>query len=64
MVGASDRVKMGILGHTKPAQSLAYTGFVPAEARQAQAAVEAGLGPVGLSDDSPDGCPEAPESQS
>ncbi len=40
MVEAHERVQMGMLGHTRPAQSIAYTGFVPEEARRAENDVE------------------------
>jgi integrase len=63
LVGAHERVQMGILGHTRPAQSLAYTGFVPEEARRAMGDVEALLAPPAkpdaiASNGCPDGCPD------
>lgn len=48
MVGAHERIQMGMLGHTRPAQSIAYTAYVPEEARRAENDVENLLKPPAL----------------
>ncbi len=58
VVGAPERIKMGILGHTRPAQSIDYTGFVPEEARRAVNAVEGLLTPTDVPPTWPNGCPD------